>query len=55
MAARGTLCVGVLRRAVSAPVFCDPRRQQRTLGVRCRGRRNNLRPRMVIWPVGSDR
>ena len=54
MAGRGTLCLGVRRRHVSAPLLCDPRRQQFPLGVPSRGRRNNLRPRIVIWPAGSD-
>ena len=52
MAARGVLCLGALCRDASTPLLCDPKRQQCLFGVLSRVRRNNLRPRMVVWPAG---
>ena len=54
MAARSILSLGALCREVPTPVLCAPRRQRCPLGGSCRGRRNNLRPRPVIWLAGSD-
>jgi len=53
MAARGILCLGVLRRHVPAPFPCDPRRQQWPSWGSCRGRRNNPRPRKSHLACGE--